>query len=337
MPQLPDWRDARWFPLDYQLEQDTFVFAHADAQTLGAASFLDRRLSTSTEQGLAISPDAIPRHQLIGRPALLLHTAFCCSTLLARALHAPQAVMALKEPLALTQLTRWDLDRARSATALEERLDTAMALLGRPWVAGGRVLVKPTNIVNRLAQRLVRLVAPARVVLLYASLQEFLISCFKKMPEAETRIRSMAHTLLPGTRLAARLGLSAREPFNIIESAVLTWYAQMEAYHDMLSGPDAARARSLDMDALLAEPKAVVTRCAHWLALEGALTGLDARVADVFSRHAKSTEVAYDPAERAREKALMLKHYGQLIAEAEQWAQRAVAPHADLPREWRAL
>jgi hypothetical protein len=333
----PDWRDARWFPLDYQLDHDAFLFVPMSAEALGAASFLDRRLASTTERSQTVAAESIPRDALSHRPALLLHTAFCCSTLLARALHAPPAVVALKEPLALTQLTRWDLDATRSPAGLYARLETALGLLGRPWSADGQVLVKPTNIVNRLAVRLVQVAAPARVVLLYASLQEFLVSCFKKMPEAETRIRSMAHTLLPGTRLATRLGLKSNEPFNIIESAVLTWYAQMETYHDLLSDADAHRLRSLDMDALLADPTGVVERCARWLGLDGALQGLGERVDSAFSRHAKSTDLAYGPAERAREKALLLARHGSLIAEAERWAKHAVQPHASLPRDWQPI
>ena len=185
--------------------------------------------------------------------------------------------------------------------------------------------------------RLVRAAAPARAILLYSNLQEFLVSCFKKMPDAEPRIRSMAHTLLPGSRLATRLGLMANEPFNIVESAVLTWYAQMEIYHDLLAGADAARLRSLDMDTLLADPASVVERSARWLELDGALAGLDERVASAFARHAKSTDIAYGPAERAREKSLLLDRYGALIADAERWAKHSIAPHAAIPRDWRPL
>jgi hypothetical protein len=267
----------------------------------------------------------------------VFHSAFCCSTLLARALHAPPAAMALKEPSALLALQTYAIAPGMQAERLSALTEATLRLLARPWVDGGRVLIKPTNIVNGLLPRLLAAAPQARAVLLYSSLREFLISCVKKLPEAQTRIRWMAQHLLHGSALARTLGVTPQQPFHFVESCVLTWYAQIERYADALAADAPRRLATLDMDALLAAPQAAVAACARWLELPAALDGLEARVESEFSRHAKSTEVAYDPAERTREKQRVLARYGALIEQAEAWAAEVVAPVARMPADWRAL
>src|SRR5690606_3216228 len=113
---------------------------------------------------------------------------------------------------------------------IDARLATVLALLGRSWTPGGRVLIKPTNQVNSLIGRILALQPDSAAILLYSSLEQFVVSCFEKLPLAETRIRWMAQHLLVGSELSARFGISPRHPFSLPEACVFTWYAQMERY-----------------------------------------------------------------------------------------------------------
>ena len=328
--------DPRHYIADYDAAADAFLAVAVDEALLARAPFLDRRLEVDWERALRV-PAATVDAPAVAPPAFIFHTAFCCSTLLARALDATPRVVALKEPLALMSLSAASLDAAFARERLDDRLRRALALLARPWSEGGRVLIKPTNLVNRLLPRTLEVAPGARAVLLYSSLREFLVSCCKKLPQAETRIRWMANHLLPGSPLAHALGVDPLQPFNFVEACVLTWYAQMELFGIALARDGGARLATLDMDVLLAEPARTVAHAARWLGLDASLDGLDARVAAEFSRHAKATDQPFDPAARAAEKARVLARYGQLIDQAEAWAKQVVAPAAQLPRQWHAL
>ena len=100
--------DPAWFPVGWDAATDTFRFAGLDATRVGDAAFLDKRLGIDvvvTDHHLpGDAAEAVPAGEfaalraapLESPPAFLFHTAFCCSTLLARALHAPPRAMALK-------------------------------------------------------------------------------------------------------------------------------------------------------------------------------------------------------------------------------------------------
>jgi hypothetical protein len=339
-PTAPDLADPRWLPLTYDAGHDAFRFATIDLEMLGHAPFLDQRLGPVWQQALAVS--AIDVDHAAGAPAFarpapawLFHTAFCCSTLLARALHAPPAAVALKEPHALMAMAQLSLHESRLPPGLlDARLRTTVALLGRPWTADGRILVKPTNAVNRLLPRLLAL-APARAILLHGGLEDFLVSCCKKLPGAQAPMRWMAQYLLPGTRLEPALAIPSDHELNFVEACVLTWYAQMELYADALAADGSDRLRSLDMAALLAQPEGTVRACARHLALE---VGDDAsaRVAQVFARDSKRTDASHGRERRDAERAAVLERHGELVRAGLAWAERVVAPWATLP-DWKQL
>ncbi|HEV8695560.1 MAG TPA: hypothetical protein VGQ93_15475 [Lysobacter sp.] len=329
-----DLSDPRWFPTDYDAKGDVFRMSTITLDAIGSSAFLDKRLGVAPEAIVTV-PARDLEQVMPTVPAFLFHTAFCGSTLLARALHAPPRAVSLKEPQALLSLA---MARSRGTpdNLIDTRLRTALALLARPWADGGRVLIKPTNQANNLMAPLLALSPNSRALLLYSSLEEFLLSCFKKLPEAETRIRWMAQHLIAGTRLATALGISPRQSFNLVESCVLTWFAQMELYADALAADRHDRLRTLDLRAMLAQPSACVRACSGWLRLD---TGydLEARVAAVFARDSKSGDREYDASQRELEKSRVQEAFGDIIQRACAWARERVAPVAAVPSDWKPL
>ncbi|HEY0662545.1 MAG TPA: hypothetical protein VGD21_14640 [Lysobacter sp.] len=335
-----DLRDPRWLPLSYEARGDSFLFASVDLDLLGQAAFLDQRLTDVWQRSVAVSAADAGVADSATEPAWLFHTAFCCSTLLARALHAPPDAVALKEPQVLLDLTRLSLDESLLAPGLlEHRLLDAVRLLGRPWKPGGRILIKPTNAVNRLLPNLLAAAPASRALLLFGGLEDFLLSCVKKLPGAEEPMRWMAQYLLPGTRLQKLLGIPEGHRFNFVESCVLTWHAQIERYSDALAADSNDRLRSLDMQVLLAQPMAVVQACAGWLGLDNPASaqGREARVEQVFSRNSKQTDAAYGPERRAAERVAIMARYGELVNAALAWSDNAIAPHTRQPGDWKPL
>ena len=331
----PDLADPRWFPADYDAASARFRFVQVELAELGDAPFLDRRLPIDWAQGIDVPVAELPERTDV--PAsFLFHTAFCGSTLLARALHAPPRAVALKEPLALHALA---MARLKARTPQEHdgvtsALPRYLALVSRPWVDGGRVLVKPANQANGLLEPVLSALPQARAVLLYSGLRSFMVSCFKKLPDSEQRIRWMAQALLRDTQLSRRLGIGPGGAFNLVESCALAWYAQMERYAQALEADADDRLRTLDFDEVLAAPVDRVRDGARWLQL--ADDGLDERVPQVFSRHSKGHSPAYDRDARERENARVLDAFGETIDRAVAWAEGSIGPAALMPR-WKPL
>lgn len=334
----PDFDDPSWVLLGYEADGDRFRAAQVGIEELGAAPFMDRRMEQPWQRSVLLPAPDVPRIAM-PKGAWLFHTAFCGSTLLARALHAPLSSVSLKEPAALYDLTRLSMAGATAPAVLEARLRQATALLLRPWTAGGAVLVKPTNPVNRLMRQLLAITTDSKAILLYGSLEEFLLSCFKKLPAAETPMRWMMQHLLAGTMLERRLGIPGGHRFNFVECCVLTWYAQIEIYAGALADDHRDRLRTLDMRSMLADPVRAVSACSDWLGLDDRSSRDEraARVQATFARNAKQVGQAYGPDARRIERSDVRKAHGDAVAATVSWARTQVEPYAGAPANWKPL
>jgi hypothetical protein len=329
--------DPGWFPLDYDASLDALRFLPLTLDRIGAASFLDRRSGVDWDASEPIVIDAL-RALAPSHPTLLIHTAFCGSTLLARALHDPPQVVALKEPSALAAIAQISThEREDAQPFFDRRLGAALDLLGRPWAADGKVLIKPTSPVNRLLARMLAHTAPARAILLYSSFEEFLLSCVKRLPEAETRIRWMAETLLAGSPLPQRIGMPAGHTLNLIESCALAWHAQIDRYAEALAADRSDRLRSLDVKAMLARPQECVAASANWYGFTPEAGALAERVKREFARDAKSPERQYDATRRRDEQRELATRCAPLIEAALRWTGDVVAPATRFPQHWKPL
>ncbi|WP_223796953.1 hypothetical protein [Sphingomonas nostoxanthinifaciens] len=184
---------------------------------------------------------------------LILHSAFCCSTLLARALDLPGIATALKEPVLLNDVVgcrRGGMDPARVAPLLAD----AMALLARPLLSGEAVVIKPSNIVNALAPAMLAMGPNIAAVLLYAPLRVFLGSVARKGMWGRLWVRELlAGQLADGI---VRMGFLAEDHFRQtdLQVAAVGWLAQHALFGTLIERFGATRVRSLDSDLLMARP-----------------------------------------------------------------------------------
>ena len=337
MPPSIDLSDPAWFPVEYDQATDAFRMARLELDDIGRYPFLDRRMSLDWGGATPLAADQVP--VLAGpAPGFLFHTAFCGSTVLARALHDPPRAVALKEPRALMLLSHATLGLEPGAMgAIGSTVAAGVRLLARPWSEGGRVLIKPTNAVNRIMPLLLGAAPEGRALLLHGELEAFLYSCCRKLPEADTRLRWMAQHLLAGTALAERLEIPPGFQPNFVEACVLTWAATIEQYADALARDETDRLRSLAREALDADPVRAVGACAEWLGLDAAPDSLRARVAGVFGRDAKHADRDYDAAARARQQREMESAHGEMVKQALRWSERVVLPALSRSPGWKPL
>lgn len=277
-------RDPLWFPDRYDPGQDAFHFRRLTRETHRAATFLtDEYLPTGAApvvirraDALAADPPRAPLH-------FIFHSAFCCSTLLARAFDIPGVAMGLKEPVLLNDLVGWQ-HRGGSARQIAAVLDDGLALLARPFAPGEAVVVKPSNLANGMAPAILTMRADSRALLLHAPLKVFLGSVARKGMDGRLWVRDLLVKQL-------REGL---HPFGFkgedylgqtdLQVAAMGWLAQ-HALFARMAAQFPGRVTSLDSERLLADPSAALARLS---ALFGIALDVPAVMAGpVFTRHSK--------------------------------------------------
>lgn len=312
--------DAEWLAHRHVEGADRILFQHVARADHRSAPFL-----TDEYLGEARARHEVPMADCLAGLApqpmgFLFHSAFCGSTLLLSALDRPGVAMGLSEPVLLNDVVGF---RRRGAppAAVARLADAATRLLGRPFTAGERVIVKPSNILNPLAQLLLALRSDAAAILLYAPLETFLVSVVRKGLWCRLWVRELLEGFL--TDNVVNLGMAPRDYFrqSDLQVAATGWLAQHALFHQLARqlGPD--RVRTLDSETLTRDPAAVLTAAARHYGLAASADDLAAMAAGpAFTRHSKSG-AAFDAAQRAAEYADARRAHEDEIGKVVVWAQ----------------
>lgn len=318
---------TRPFLLDIDKDLN-FCFVQASANSLGDANFITRRdlaFDPATERKI---PMASHRAAAARRPAgYIFHTAFCGSTLLARGLHSPPDAVALKEPNILLELSLASMRWPRGAFA--PYLETALAEITQPWTSTGHVIIKPTNSCNRIVTDICSQSRGDRFVFMYSTLEEFLVSCIKKMPQAQRQLNLMAHHLLPGSALEKACGIPRNTDFSIIEACVLVWYVSLEYFSRAIEILPSGSWMTVRYRDLKREPAQIASTVGRHCRLPEAIFAeqeLNARLRD----DSKSTGNTYDGLKYRQAYDAVYTGYGDAIKQGLNWAESYVSRNAQV-------
>lgn len=246
--------DAAWLPHRYDEAGDSFRFLHLPREVQRRATFLTDEYLADTDRYVEMAAAAIGREALPSGPVhFVFHSAYCCSTLVARMFDAPGIAMGLKEPVVLNDLVGWRR-RGAAPQKLAQTLDAALALLSRPLEGDRAVVVKPSNIVNSLAPAMLGLRPEARAILLYAPIEDFLASIAVKGLWGRRWVRQ-AYLGMVKDGVAA-INLSGEELLELtdLQIAGLGWLSHHGIYTDLLDRFGADRIKLCDSRSLLADP-----------------------------------------------------------------------------------
>ena len=321
-----------WLAHRYDAVEDAVQFVEADRALRRSAPFLtDEYLPSALHpkvmrrgEALAAAPAPAPVH-------FILHSAYCCSTLLANAYDREGVASSLKEPLFLNDLVGWR-HRGAAPPRVAELIDNGLRLLARPFEPGEAVVVKPSNVVNALAPVMLAMRPEAGCVLLYAPLRAFLGSIAKKGLWGRLWVRDLLVKQLKDG--IVDLGFAPEDHLlqTDLQVAAVGWLAQHRLFA-RLAPEHPGRVRTLDSDSLLARPGEALAAVDRLFRLETDEAGREAMVASVFRRHAKFGG-AFDREARAAEQAAAREVHGDEIDKVVTWAE-AVASSAridfDLP------
>ena len=320
--------DPEWLPHAIDLAQGTISFVHALREAHRQVTFLDdeylKTLAGAERRTLRL--DAVRQNPpVVGETHFIFHSAFCCSTLLARAFDLPGVAMGLKEPAILNQLAAL----ARGGAMPRELVELVSGLLARPFAPGEAVIVKPSNVANLLIEPILAARPSTRALLMYSPLPAFLRSVAKRGMWGRIWGRRL-YALLRRERTDS-FGFSPEETFEQtdLQIAALAWLMHHGQFAEVVRRmPD--RVRVLSSEELLADRHRTLAAAAELFGIDLPAARIDEIVAGpAFTEHSKEIGRRFDAAERQTERAAASAHEEE-IAMVARWAE-AVATHAGIP------
>jgi hypothetical protein len=320
--------DAQWLAHRYDDVQDAIQFVPVPRAEHGRATFLtDEYLKVGDPivirraDAIRAAPPAAPIH-------FVFHSAFCLSTLVARAFDRPGWAMGLKEPSLFNDLVGWRR-RGGQGPDMAEVLSDVLTLLARPFAPGESIVVKPSNVANGLAPAILALRPDAQALFLHAPLRTFLTSVAKKGMWGRLWVRTLLVGLLDDR--AIDLGFAPREYLGQtdLQVAAVGWLAQHAQFAALAARLGPGRLRTLDSEALLADPRRTMAGLSAHFRLSIDDAGLSAILAGpAFTSHSKFG-TRFDAAARAGEYRDAGSVHAEEIEKVALWAE-AVAAAAGL-------
>lgn len=327
-------RDSAWLAHRYDPGHDAFHFRFTPRDVHRSVTFI-------TDDCLpAADPVVLPRKDVMavkGQQAplhFIFHSAFCCSTLLARAFDIEGVAMGLKEPVVLNDISgfrRRGGDPRRTAAVLGD----AIALLARPFSRGEAIIIKPSNVVNAYIPAMLTMRPQARALLLHAPLPVFLGSVARKGMWGRLWVRDLLLKLLADECID--LGFGERDYLGLtdLQAAAVGWIAQHALFEKVIDRFGSERIRTLDSETLLARPKDAIGALSQLYGLPLKHHAMSAiATGPAFTRHSKMDQ-AFDREVRDAERRELEAVHSDEIAKVSAWAE-FVAANAGIARGLKA-
>ena len=322
-------RDPVWHAHRYDPVYDAFQFRHVPRELHRSVTFLtDDYLPADGPPVVVKRVDAIAAASPPAPVHFIFHSAFCCSTLLARAFDRPGVAMGLKEPMVFNDLSGWRHRGAKPAD-IARVLDAALTLLARPFAPGEAVVVKPSNIINPLIAVTLAMRPTSSALFLEAPLRTYLSSIAKKEMTGRLWVRDLLLKLLRDGLIDLGFEVEDFLGQTDLQVAAVGWLAQHALFARIAAQyPD--RTRTLDSETLLSHP----AECLGALARLYGLSLDDMAIAEIvagpaFTEHSKHG-AAFGRDDRAAEYRDAAAAHSDEIEKAAIWAE-AVAKTAGVP------
>lgn len=307
---------AELYPVEIRFDVGLVVFVAATRARYDRASFLDGRFVRRDETVYLGKLERLlarfEQEQPPPRPLhFVAHTAFCCSTLLARCLGELRRCLVLREPSLLVQVD----ERREPGEAWERLLAFATGLLARTFADDETALVKLNDRCNGLVPGLLARHPESRGILLYGDLDSFLTSVLR---DPGRRIWLREHRLplvrADAERCAPLAGLDP-ERLTDAEAAAYLWLYRLYTFGAWADHPELGpRLALVSASDFLERRRETLGALVRHLALPADQEELDeAASSPLLDRYAKDPSQLFD-------------------AGAEQEARRRLGPEIDAGR-----
>ncbi|MEP3226101.1 MAG: hypothetical protein ABJO01_09005 [Parasphingorhabdus sp.] len=281
----------------------------------------------------------IKRSELAGatfdtKPAhFIFHSAYCCSTMLARAFDIERISMGLKEPVFLNDMIGW---RRRGANPSTQRkvLNQGLDLLSRPFGDDQSIIIKPSNICNPLAIDMLQMRPDSKALLLYAPIEGFLKSIAKKEMWGRIWVRNVLLGTLKDGYAIGDFNQDEWLQLTDLQVAAIIWLSQHALFSKIIETIGADRVKTLDSDTFLAQSPETIAALSDLYGLGLSPEQLDAVLqGPAFTSHSKMDQdkpgQIFDAKARDQEQQKVAELHGAEINMVATWA-KAVADNCGI-------
>lgn len=321
--------NAEWLAHRYDERADMVQFRFVPRALHERVTFItDDHLPADAPMQAFPRQAAVSAQQSAAPVHYIFHSAYCCSTLLARAFDCAGLAMGLKEPVILNDVVGWRR-RGGPDAGVARALDSALRLLARPFAPGEATVIKPSTVVNGFAEAMLALRPNASALFLHAPLPDFLGSIARKGMWGRLWIRELLTGMLRDGLID--LGFTGEDYLKLtdLQVAAVCWLGQHALFARLIARfPE--RTAALDSASLLAEPTTALTALADMFKIELDRATIARQVSGpAFSSHSK-TGARFSAADRASEQADATQLHGDEIDKVASWAA-SVAANAGVP------
>lgn len=316
----------KYYLYDISVNDDLAFFFIMDRDSYSNSSFLDHRTVSLFPEIYSVSLHQIKSNYINlkfkpRRMNFIFHTAFCGSTLLCRCLDKAGACLPLKEPYLLhkfcTQYRQDILDGKTTSQLLN--WDLVLSLLSRTFYESEISVIKPTDSCINLARKLLQWHPEYKGILLYDSLDNFLISTLKN-PTRRSFVRgNLMRSLFDLNSFGLFLGYDIQQ-LNDAQGASLTWLSLMRYYMDLLQ--DATlNLLSLQASSFFSHPRDTLFHLTNFFDLSFSQYDLDAIFeSNTLYQHAKEPSLLFSSDHRNQEMESIAWSLSDEIIEGVAWA-----------------
>ncbi len=327
--------DPAWLPNRFDESQDSIHFVRLSREEHRAVTFItDEYIAAAAPRLVLGRGDVAAASGPPGPIHFIFHSAYCCSTMLARAVDIDGVSMGLKEPMILNDMVGWRR-RGAEPRALAGVLDDVLALLARPFSPGEAVVVKPSNVLNGIAPAMLGARPQSRAILLHAPLPDFLRSIARKGLWGRRWVSELFIGQLSDG--IVDLGLDEQHYLDLtdLQVAAAGWLAQQAVFARLVERFGAERVRTLDSATLTARPGETMARLSDLFGLGLGEPAIERIVAGpAFTSHSKSN-AGFSAADRLAEQRDAAETHADEIDKVAVWTE-AVAAAAGLPPQLKA-
>jgi hypothetical protein len=291
-----------FLPTHIDLGQRLITFSRLSQESVRKAVFLNENTAMRcSTQRLTFRLDDVCFMLNATRPPkaphYILHTAYCCSTLLTRYLELLPSAVVLREPQILSWLAVADV---RGLHDWEWGLAAVTALLARTYDERGVSVIKTNVPCNHIADELLSANHESKIIFVLTELRRFLLSALKY----SLRRRRIRYWNINAAKSAPHPILSDISPNELsdAENAAYFWLTNLNLCSRLAQGPERHRLLVIDGDDIAAHPDRVLPRVIAQCGYPLTERDLDLILhSPVSQRHSKNLSAQYNSSTRIRE------------------------------------
>lgn len=261
-------RNAKFLAHRYDETSNAFQFVELTREQHRRCTFLtDEYIPEESRRVMIRSEDVNLDHSARAPVDFIFHSAFACSTMLARALDIEGISMGLKEPIVLNDLVgtkRRDPAPAKLATALDQSIN----LLARPFSAGEKIIVKLSNIVNCRAPSILDMRPSSKALLLHAPLKSFLRSLTAKNMWGRIWARENVIGIMDDQDLISGFASTDLLRLTDVQIAAVAWLSEHARFAKIVQKYGGDRVKTLDSDTFLNNKPDTIASLASFFELD---------------------------------------------------------------------